>query len=424
MAPRPPGRTAVSLREPKAGDYDIPRPVDSVAMTVIAVPPSDIARNADKAVIGDELLLTSRYQWGLVRMAIRQSSEPGVNAFRFVLMFTVVMSHAWWLFGWPLQRGNPSYLLLVTAQCSVPAFFIISGYFLRWREADPLAVTRWAFRKLLPLYAVWMTIYALVTWFSGWGAVFTVREWLSSGSGVLVLLRDLGFGVTTRHLWFLPTLALALSITSLSLRLLGVRLTWILGATLAATGLLTGPYQMFLGAEGHTFRALVLTAPLLVMIGIHIAAADVPRRPLLFGAALIIAYGLQVFDDRLLATAPGYSPGIRTAVTLATIPFALCAFLFARSLPRTQFLQWISDRRYVLLVIYCIHPMMLTAIRAVWSNQGLLSTIMATIVAYGLSLIAAVLLGIAHRRLRELDGAKRQLAAFNPPEPSTMVTRG
>ena len=357
-------------------------------------------------------------------MVIRQSSEPGVNAFRFVLMFTVVMSHAWWLFGGPLQRGNPSYLVLITAQCSVPAFFIISGYFLRWREADLFAVTRWAFRKLLPLYALWVTLYAVVTWLSGWGAFYTVAEWRSSGNGVLDLLHKIGFGVTTRHLWFLPALALALSATSLSLRLLGERLAWVLAGVVAAIGLLTGPYQMFLGLEGHTFRALLLTGPLLVLIGIQIADADAPRRPLLFALALLLAYCLQVFDDRLLATAPGFSPGTKTAVTLATIPFALFAFLFARSLPRTGFLEWLSGRRHYLLVIYCIHPMMLTSIRAVWIQQGLASTLIAAVVAYGLSLLAAVFLSVAHDRWRKRGRKDPGNPVFGQSKPATLVTPG
>lgn len=357
-------------------------------------------------------------------MVAKQSSEHGVNAFRFVLMFTVVMSHAWWLFGGPLQRGNPSYLVLITAQCSVPAFFITSGYFLRWREGDPLAVTRWALRKLLPLYALWMAVYAVVTFLSGWGAFYTLLEWRSSGEGFLELLHKVGFNVTTRHLWFLPALALALSATSLSLRLLGERLTWVLAIAVAAIGLLTGPYQMFLGLSGHTFRALALTSPLLVLIGVHIANADVPRRPLLIGLAVLVTYWLQVWDDRWLATAPGFTRDIRTAMTLATIPFALSVFLFARALPPSRVVEWLSARRNHLLVIYCIHPMVLTAIRAVWSRQGLASTLMVTVLAFGLSLLAAALLSRAHKRLRQFGRQRRQATVFDEAEPATATMRG
>jgi surface polysaccharide O-acyltransferase-like enzyme len=357
-------------------------------------------------------------------MVARQSGEPGVNAFRFVLMFTVVMSHAWWLFGGPLHRNNPSYLVLVTAQCSVPAFFIISGYFLRWREGDVLAVTRWALRKLLPLYLLWMAIYAAVTCFSGWGAVYTVLEWRSSGGSVLELLHKIGFGVTTRHLWFLPALALALSATSVSLRLLGERISWCLAVAVAAIGLLTGPYQMFLGLGGHTFRALALTSPLLVLIGIHVASAQIPRRPLLFGLAVLATYCLQVLDDRWLATAPGFTSDVRTAMTLATIPFALSAFLFARSLPPSSFVEWLSARRHYLLVIYCIHPMVLTAIRVVWAEQGLASTLIVTLVAFGLSLLAAALLALADRGWRELRRRSRVMPAMTQPEPVAAIPRG
>jgi surface polysaccharide O-acyltransferase-like enzyme len=358
-------------------------------------------------------------------MSVRQSSEPGVNAFRFVLMFTVVLSHAWWLFGPPIRSGDPSYLLLITAQCSVPAFFITSGYFLHWREGDPLAVTRWAMRKLLPLYAIWMAIYIVVTWFAGFGVVYSVSAWLDSREGFLDLVRHVGFGASTRHLWFLLALAFALSATSLSLRLLGERRTWMLAGAVAAVGLLTGPYQMFLGLDGHAIRAQFLTAPLLVLLGVHIATSRIPRRPLLVGLAVIVAYWLQVLDDRWLATAPGYATTkARTAVTLATFPFAISAFLFARSLAPTTSLEWLSRRKHYLLIIYCIHPMILIGLNSVWDQRGLAPMLLATTFAFTLSVLAAVGVAIAHRRWRELARARGRLSVELPPEASAAVTRG
>jgi surface polysaccharide O-acyltransferase-like enzyme len=357
-------------------------------------------------------------------METRSSSEPGVNAFRFVLMFTVVYAHACWLFAGPLQRDSLTYLLLVTAHCSVPSFFITSGYFLRWRDGDPFVVTRWAFRKLLPLYLIWMAIYAVVTWLAGWGAVYEVAAWLAGRGDFFDLTGSIAFGVTTLHLWFLPTLALALSATSLSLRFLGVRLTWVLAAALAAAGLFAGTYQMFLGLESHSLRGSVLTAPLLVLIGICVANARIPRRPVLLGIAVLVAYFLQLSDNGFIATAAGYSPDRRSAVTLSTIPFALSVFLFARSLPCTKLVEWLAGRKHYLLVIYCIHPMILTGIRGVWDRQGLASTLVVTIVAFSLSVLAAMFLSIAHRRWRELAHADRQITVAGTPDTSTAVTRG
>ncbi len=344
-------------------------------------------------------------------MAVRQSDEPGINAFRFALMFTVVMAHAWWLFGPALARGDPSYLLLITGQCSVPAFFIISGYFLRWREADPYAVARWAVRKLLPLYLLWMAIYAVVMGLAGWGAMYILWAGVENGKGPLQVLRDVAFGASTRHLWFLPALAIALSVTSLSLRLLGHRRTWVLAALLAAGGLLTGPYQMFLGLEGHSIRAQFLTAPLLVLFGIYIAEAGAPRHLLLFGLAVFTAYWLQVLDDRWLATAPGFATTkARPVVTFATIPFALSAFLFARSLPRSATMEWLSKRKHYLLVIYCIHPMMLRALSLVWDWKGLAPTLVASAIGFALSLLAAIAVSMAHKRWRAYAETRQQLA--------------
>jgi len=344
-------------------------------------------------------------------MVVRQSEEPGINAFRFALMFTVVMAHAWFLFGPTLQRNNPSYLLLITAQCSVPAFFIISGYFVRWREADPFAVTRWALRKLLTLYFLWIAIYALVTGLIGWGAAYVFWAGVENGNGLLQLLRDVAFGASIHHLWFLPALAIALSATSLSLRLLGHRWTWVLAGLLAAAGLLTGPYQVFFGLEGHSIRAQFLTAPALVMVGIHIAEIGAPRRLLLFALATLAAYWLQVLDDRWLATAASFgATKARPAVTLATIPFALFAFLLARSLPRTPSLEWVSQRKNYLTVIYCIHPMILQALKHVWDQKSLGTTLVAAVIGFALSLLAAVAVSMAHQRWRGSAHTRRPLA--------------
>src|SRR4051794_18353134 len=156
-------------------------------------------------------------------MAIRMSSEPGINALRFLLMFTIVLALSWFFIG-SIAPSDPAYYLLITAQCSVPVFFIISGYFLRWRDGDIFAVTRWAATKLLPLYVLWVAIYVVAARLAGLGSL---------GDLLVTFLR----GGPVRHLWFLPALAVALSLTSLSLRLIGPRATWVAAIALAAFGL-------------------------------------------------------------------------------------------------------------------------------------------------------------------------------------------
>jgi surface polysaccharide O-acyltransferase-like enzyme len=327
-------------------------------------------------------------------MAIRMSSEPGINAFRFLLMFTVVLAHSWWLIG-TIPPLDPAYRLLITAQCAVPAFFITSGYFLRWQEGDALAVTRWAAGKLLPLYVIWVAIYIVAAWRAGFGSF-------------AVLVPSIFHGGPVRHLWFLPALAAGLSATSLSLRLLGPRLTWLAAVTLAAFGLFSGTYQMGFGLDAHPIRGALFTAPLLVLVGTKLAASNVPRRPFLFGAAMLLAYILQLYDDRFVAGLAGYSSSKGWSTTLATIPFALAVFLFARSLPHTRLVKSIAQRKNDLLILYCIHPMIITAIGWSWHWRGMKSVLAVTVLAYALSLLCAVGFTAAHRRWREFAGLHPQ----------------
>ena len=315
----------------------------------------------------------------------KASSEPSINAFRFFNMLAVVFAHAWWFIG-PIARDDPRYLLLMLAQCSVPTFFITSGYFLRWQEGDTFAVTRWCLAKLLPVFLFWVVVYALLGTLVGLGSFPR-------------MLFGTATGAQFPHLWFLPALGFSVSMTALSLRTIGLRRTWILSLGLAAVGLFNGTYQMFLGLEANPLRVCVLTAPLLVLIGIYFRNSNLPRWPLLFGLAVIATYWLQVWDDELVTHAPGYIIGKRVAVTLATIPYAMSVFLFARSLPRTRLLEWLATRKQHLLVIYCVHPLILTLIGLVWHQRGFDTFVAVTIVTYGLSAVIAASLGSGRRRL-------------------------
>ncbi len=334
-------------------------------------------------------------------MVTNPSSDAGVNAFRFVTMFTVVMAHSFWLFAPPLGSAGNSGLLLMTAQCAVPTFFITSGYLLRWSEGDPFAVTRWSVRKLIPLYVIWAGLYTLFAWIAGLGSF-------------VELVTTIGFGVGTLPLWFLPALALALSVISLSLRFLGLRRTWLLAAGLGALALFNGAYQTFLGLEANPLRGNVMLSPFLVLCGVQIRLSGPPRSLLWFGIAAVVAYWLQILDDRLIATASGYAAGRAPHMTLATIPFALSVFLFGRSLPSTPLVQWLAARKRYLIVIYCVHSMILTSFDFFPHGRGLAMLFATTMAAYALSLLVAVMLSAGHRQLRELTRPRRRFAVANP----------
>lgn len=320
-------------------------------------------------------------------MSSRVPCEPGVNAVRFVLMFTVIVAHGWWFAG-SAPSGDPKMYFLMIGQGSIPVFFIISGYLLRWQEGSPFGVTRWVAQKLVPVYLLWAFLYALGAWLAGLRPLFDP-------------LGVLGFTAVTPHLWFLPALAIAVSVTSLSLRFLGVRQTWLIAGALAAIGLFNGTYQLVLGFESNPLRANLLTAPLLVLIGIYLRTTPTPTRPVLLGIAVLAGYYLQLIDDRYLLSMPAYSTDRKIGITLATFAYALAIFQFARSLPAARPLRWLEARKDYLLVIYCVHPMVLYAIGQVYTGRSFASLLVVVAITYAASAGAAVLVGSIHRRLSE-----------------------
>ncbi len=130
---------------------------------------------------------------------------------------------------------------------------------------------------------------------------------------------------------------------------------------------------------------------------------------------MLLAYILQLYDDRFVAGLAGYSSSKGWSTTLATIPFALAVFLFARSLPHTRLVKSIAERKNDLLILYCIHPMIITVIGWSWHWRGMKSVLAVTVLAYALSLLCAVGFTAAHRRWREFAG---------PPPPAPHRRRG
>lgn len=298
------------------------------------------------------------------------SGGPGVDAFRFLLMIPVILAHAWFFAG-PDAFTWTTALPLVACHAAVPFFFLVSGSLVRWQEGDLFAVPRWLLRKLLPLFVVWISIYIAVAWLIG-------RDSLAD------LVGTIDQGGPTRHLWFLPALGMALSLVTLSLRLAGWRATWVMAVVLAVVGLIQGGYQLFLGYPNHWLRCAFLTAPLFVLIGAALAQRPLPSRPLLFGAALLASYLLQLGEDMLIASAPGYAVQRHPTVTVATFPYAVSLFLFARSLPVGEVIRWLAGFRSYAVTIYCLHPLFLMVLEEVLTARciGL---------AYGLTAVVLLL---------------------------------
>jgi surface polysaccharide O-acyltransferase-like enzyme len=326
-----------------------------------------------------------------------RTREAGIDAFRYLLIALVIFGHSWWYVG-ALERGNLTWLLLITAHCAVPFFFIASGYFLRWQERDVFSVTRWSCRKLLPPAIIWAAIYLAISWLFGPRTL----------SDLVRLVTHVDFG---RHLWFLPALAFALSAVSVSLRLFGWRANWAMAVILYVIALWHGGYETFAGMLAHPIRGDFLAAPLYVLLGAQLATMNLPRRPLLFGIAVLVGYGLQVIDDTWMSYAPAYTLERQVNVTIATLPYALAVFLFARSLPAGQLIDALARRKRYVMTIYCIHPLFLIAIGTMVHAQGIFIALAVAAVALALSTLAARWWDVVERHRREQTSGQSQLTA-------------
>lgn len=303
--------------------------------------------------------------------------EHGIDAFRFLLMPFIVLSHAWFYSG-PLTVDHRAYLLLLAGHCAVPFFFIASGYLLRLDPANPFATVRWACGKLLPLFGLWMILYLGGAWLMG---VASPAE----------LLPTIIQGGPTRHLWFLPALALGLSAVSLCLHYVGLRWTWVLLSALAAVGLLHATYFVWLGSPVRPLHGGMATAPFFVLLGTQLAHAPVPRVPRLFAGAVLLTYLVQLLDDMLVSGAPAFTQYALPIVTAASIPFALAVFLFARSLHNHPLARRLARCRRYVLTIYCIHPAYLALLAGLFEERGLTTALLMAAGSFVLSMITAVL---------------------------------
>lgn len=174
---------------------------------------------------------------------------------------------------------------------AVPTFFCLSAYFL-----SPTLGTggwwRWT-RRILWLYAVWMTVYLPI-----WG-----KSALESDEPILAALRELAIGYW--HLWYLIALALGIPMLSL-LRDLSSPVLATVAALLSGVGVLLQYGSEFIGhplANNFEYwrNALFFALPFLIL-GHLLRRHDVPSRLGPRGAAVFLTLGLILLLGEILTS--------------------------------------------------------------------------------------------------------------------------
>jgi surface polysaccharide O-acyltransferase-like enzyme len=249
------------------------------------------------------------------------------DAFRLYGMFAVICIHTG-----PFLDGNaPGALGILINQLSrfaVPMFFILSGYFwidgIQRTRTDPLSFSMKSARRLLQLWLFWNAVYGFALWAGkGFPTVDSMRD-----SFLAALSAGKWMEGTSEHLWFFFSLAQAVLIAGLALRLRIPKTVCVLVvASLYAACLAGGAYAgtPFGMAFPFNTRNLVFISVPYFAIGaaLHSATMNnvVLARCLVGGGAVLhiaeavwlhTAYSVQAID-----------------ILLGTIPFAVGVSMLA-----------------------------------------------------------------------------------------------
>ena len=262
---------------------------------------------------------------------------------------------------------------------AVPFFFIASGYFYGLNPRSTVETVRYCIVRIAPIFLFWMLLY-------------DPKALLISGPASLIALMNGGSG-PGGHLWFLPALGIALTLTAFVLRFAGI--LWLVPLALAAytLGLVGGSYREAFtpvsGLIGDTRNGLFFGFPC-VVAGVVIARMSLPpmsRSGLTIAVALLAI--LQVSEFLALTSLIGY-PSEKDFV-VATLPFAIAVFILARS-TKVFGSQNIANLGTVALGAYALHVGILKWLRVLINPDTLYLTLCVTGAAIVMSLTIAYLL--------------------------------
>lgn len=277
---------------------------------------------------------------------------PGLDYLKVILAMLVVMRHACQYF---LPTESIFYILNVNilSACAVPCFFVISGYLFFSRENASL---RKQCIRLLRLYLVWTVIYLPLN-------IFLM---LKGKLTIIQFIQEFLFSGSHYHLWFLPSLIVALLINWI-VRNKNVLIVGICFSVLFVIALLSEPYNFLVSENINklyklyssvfiTCRNGLFFGTIYIFIGRMLAKFEWAEKPLtkillccFIGAIFLLLEGI------LLNLYKHYS----VINILATcIIFCPMLFLLFININKINNISAVCCRT-VSTVVFCSHPIIL-----------------------------------------------------------------
>lgn len=296
------------------------------------------------------------------------SKSYGIEFVRVVAIFAVVVIHAY-----PSWTEAGAFVGQV-ARFAVPFFFIVAGYFFQLKLArlsDGQLTYVWQYLWRIGLiYLTWHFVYSVWPIFSveNWGQIHQAGFYSAIKAGLLDITQSaqghlayfLFAGGRGFHLWFLPSLAMGISLLFIANWCRCFAVGCVVALALFVVALLVGPYKVTSVGLDYSFNPR--NGPFFSSIFVFLGAILAKRwfnASFLMGTVLIFV-GLIIHMAEVYWLEYNYSvPVSKQDFVVGTIFYGLGVFILAiKWQPEGQF-KTISQLGRCTLGIYVVHVLVL-----------------------------------------------------------------
>lgn len=293
---------------------------------------------------------------------MRGGERNSLDLLKFVLAIIVVLRHC----GQIYYSTDDIFVKIITNTISpiaVPIFFVISGYLFFMKKRTKLDLKRYMSR-VLKLYGVWSLIYlplVLIEMNNSGG--FNALEGLK-------FIQKVFFAGTYYHLWYLPSLAVAIFLVYYISRKISNHMLIILGTLLYILGTLNNTYHLFSIIIYEkiflTMRNGVFFGIFFIAIGKYIAEVNAEY----LNKKLVLYLGI------FLLFLEGYYLSWIQNINIVNMNFSsmiLAPVIVSIVLQYTNGFRHINGRllRNSSTFIYCVHPWCIYIIRIIGNKANI-----------------------------------------------------
>ena len=326
-----------------------------------------------------------------------------LDLLKVLLAVVVILRHC----GQQFYSPESLFVKIITCSISpiaVPTFFTISGFLLFRKEVSVNVLKRQAFR-VIRLYLLWSLIYSPI--------IVRYAQKKESVSKLLIsFLRKFFFGGAYYHLWFLPSLAVALCITYTLWKLVrNNNYLLLIALVLYVIGTIVDTYHFFSPyTDWKLYKDIFLTTRngvffgfFFVVIGKVIAEGQIvlEKKSVIF-CSLILGCILLILEGWFLCWANRYSVVNMNFSSIFISPSLL--IIAIQTSKRFSYSNG-KELRNMSTVLFCCHPWMMVVIllanRMMCQFNSMWSTIM-TLILSATAAYVCVRLSKNYKVFREL----------------------